>query len=39
MSIDLTQQALNALADAGLGDSPAKATTMRSRSPSASNNP
>ena len=25
MSIDLTQQALNALADAGLGDSPAKA--------------
>lgn len=25
MNIDLTQQALNALADAGLGDSPAKA--------------
>ena len=49
MSIDITQQALNALADAGLGnDSPAeayvigyipKAMTMRSRSPSSSSGP
>ena len=49
MSIDITQQALNALADAGLGnDSPAEAyvigytqgpVTMRSRSPSSSSGP